>query len=298
MKRKALLILIFIIVILALILIAVSISQSLAESKSKKEFEAMGDTSLIDINDLRIDHLVLNIDEYYQQEESTRMIEDVGLPYVPKNGKGTSGFKVSNLWLGDEYFEMVRIKKEDGGGWVPDWTKRYLAGERGLVCLMLETENMKALYSKLHKKDMSLPEQAKYKLFYGLLSISPPWKNAYMPFLEGVPFQIGFQQMNNEKSKEKMYKQMKPNSRENGFTGISHIEIYGKYTRNDRELIYSLFTTKGDVENGDLVWELKNNQKIVFIQAEEYNVNVYLNKENDNGSKELIKIENVSIAVK
>lgn len=298
MKRKALLMLIFIIVILALILIVVSISQSLAESKSKKEFEAMSDTSLIDINDLRIDHLVLNIDEHYQQKESTRMIEDVGLPYMPEKGKGTSGFKVSNLWIGDEYFEMVRIKKDDGGGWVPEWTERYLAGERGLVCLMLETDNMKALYSKLQKKDMSLPEQAKYKLFFGLLSISPPWKNAYMPFFEGVPFQIGFQQINNEKSKEKMYKRMNPNSRENGFTGISHIEIYGEFTQNDRKLIISLFTTKGNLENGDLVWELKNNQKIVFKQAEEYNVNVYLNKENNNGSRELVKIENVSIEVK
>lgn len=297
MNRKFFLI-ITIIVIFALIFIAVSISKSLAETKSKKEFEAMDDTSFIDINDLRIDHLVLNIDEYYQQNESARMIEDVGLPYVPKNGKGTSGFKVSNLWLGDEYFEMVRIKKEDGGGWIPEWTKRYLAGERGLVCLMLETENMKALYSKLHKKDMSLPEQAKYKLFYGLLSISPPWKNAYMPFFEGVPFQLGFQQINDEKSKQKMYKQMNPNSRDNGYMGISHIEISGNFTRNDRELIYSLFTTKGDVETGDLVWELKNNQKIVFIQAEEYNVNVYLSKDNDHESRELIKIENVSIAVK
>ena len=258
----------------------------------------MNNTSFIDIGDLRIDHLVLNIDEYYQQKEYARIIEDAGLPYVPKNGKGTSGFKVSNLWLGNEYLEMVRIKKEDGGGWIPEWTKRYLAGERGLVCLMLETENINALYSKLQKKEMSLPEQAKYKLFYGLMSISPPWKNSYLPFFEGVPFQIGFQQINNEKSKEKMYKQMKPNSRDNGYTGISYIEIYGKFTQKDRGIIYSLFTTKGDMKNGNLIWELKNNQKIVFIQAEEYNTIVYLVKENDNKGRDFVKIENVSITVK
>ena len=62
----------------------------------------------------------------------------------------------------------------------------------------------------------------KYKLFYGLLSISLPWKNAYIPIFEGVPFQLEFQQINNEKGKEKMVKQMNPISRDNGFTENSH----------------------------------------------------------------------------
>ncbi|MFF2907512.1 hypothetical protein [Paenibacillus sp. NPDC057934] len=27
-----------------------------------------------------------------------------------------------NLWIGQEYFEFVRIKAKDGGGWVQKWT--------------------------------------------------------------------------------------------------------------------------------------------------------------------------------
>lgn len=33
------------------------------------------------------------------------------LPYEPKWGKGTKGFNVSNLWIGNEYLEMVNIKR-------------------------------------------------------------------------------------------------------------------------------------------------------------------------------------------
>ena len=41
-------------------------------------------------------------------------------------------------------------------------------------------------------------------------------------FFEGVPFQLRFQQINNEKGKEEMVKQMNPISRDNGFTVNSH----------------------------------------------------------------------------
>ena len=34
-------------------------------------------------------------------------IRNTGVPYEPKWGKGTKGFKASNIWIGNEYLEMI-----------------------------------------------------------------------------------------------------------------------------------------------------------------------------------------------
>ncbi len=68
---------------------------------------------------MKIDHLVINIDDKYQKDsESIKDIRDTGMLYEPKFGKGTKGFKATNIWFGTEYFEMINLLRKDGGGWV------------------------------------------------------------------------------------------------------------------------------------------------------------------------------------
>ena len=67
----------------------------------------------------RHSHLVVNVDSFVQEDENfIKKVHSLGLPYEPKWGKGTKGFKVSNIWIGNEYFELVKIKSKDGGGWI------------------------------------------------------------------------------------------------------------------------------------------------------------------------------------
>lgn len=248
----------------------------------------------IDIGDLKIDHLVINVGKEYQtNEEKIKEIENIGLPYKPQNGKATSGFKVSNLWIGKEYFEMICIKTKNGGGWIPEWVDRYHAGERGMICIFLDTEDIDSLYKKLHSKGMSEPEKMKYRFLFHLITFSPPWKNAYLPYFHKVPFQIGFQQVDNEKIKRKMYQKMEPNSRNHGIKSIKHIEIYGEFSPEDEEFISELFTTEMKRE-GSLTWNLKGGQTISFKKDSYYHVKVYVDKENA-GLNNSTKIENVEI---
>lgn len=250
----------------------------------------------IDSKDLKIDHLVINVGQEYQiNEEKIRNIEKTGLPYRPQKGKATSGFKVSNIWIGEEYFEMVHIKTTKGGGWIPEWVDRYHAGERGMVCMFLNTEDMDSLYAKLRDKKMSKPEKMKYKFLFNLITFSPPWKNAYLPYFNKVPFQIGFQQMDSEKIRQNMYKKMEPNSRNYGITGIKRIEVYGDFSQEDKAFISGLFTTEIQ-SNETLTWNLKDGQTISFINDSEYHVKVYVDKE-DTGVKNSSKIENVEIII-
>mgnify|MGYP000877496221 FL=1 len=58
---------------------------------------------------MKLDHFVVNIDKKYQKDEKNISNISDSIPYEPKWGKGTKGFKVSNLWIGNEYLEMVHV---------------------------------------------------------------------------------------------------------------------------------------------------------------------------------------------
>ncbi len=99
---------------------------------------------------MKIDHLVINIDEKYQKGiKEIESIRETGILYEPKYGKGTKGFKATNLWFGTEYFEMINLLREDGGGWISDWTSMHNKGHRGVVCIFLDVKEINSIYENL-----------------------------------------------------------------------------------------------------------------------------------------------------
>ena len=121
-----------------------------------------------------------------------------------------------------------------------------------------------------------------------------PWRNSYFPFFEGVPLQIGLQQMKDEKSVELMHQYMVPNARDNGINGIEEIKIKGVFTESDFELINTIFKTKESIDNGVVIY-LDNNQKLFFEKADEYKVIVTASSRNVKHSE--VKIENILISI-
>lgn len=117
---------------------------------------------------MKIDHLVVNVDRNIHEDQTfVKAVQTLGLPYEPKWGKGTKGFKVSNIWIGNEYFEWVRIKKKDGGGWLKSWTEDYLGGHRGLIGFALDVEDIDAVYKELSSRNIeaSTPEPLRFRWF-------------------------------------------------------------------------------------------------------------------------------------
>ncbi len=246
---------------------------------------------------MKLDHLVVNVDKKYQTDKSIiDNIRTAGFPYEPKWGKGTGGFKVSNLWIGNEYFEMVHILKSNGGGWIPEWTKRYNHGHRGMICLMLDVENIDEIYSLLKSRNVQVtpPQWLEFKWFFNLLTRRMPWRNCYMPFFEGVEFQIGFQQMQDEKARDFMSQYMVPNSRDNGIIGIDNVIIKGQFTKQDFEMIVAVF---GDKISDNLLDEtsvkvnLSSTQSIEFVKDKHCQLEVYT----DSVKEKSIHIENIKI---
>lgn len=127
------------------------------------------------INPFSIDHIVVNVNEKYQK--NIQFIEEVnrlGLPYTPSKGKGNKGFKASNLWIGDEYFEFIYIKSKDGGGWIKDWVDKYNSGHRGVIGLFLKTNNIEETSEALKSYGISNPERISFpfSLNYSIFLLS------------------------------------------------------------------------------------------------------------------------------
>ena len=248
---------------------------------------------------MKIDHLVVNVDKEYQTDPHTiEDIRNVGLPYEPKWGKGTSGFKASNIWIGDEYFELIRLLKEKGGGWRKEWVESYNKRHRGLICLFIETDNINENFSRIKNLgiDISTPKYLQFKWCFGLLTRTMPWQNSYLPFFENIPFQLGFQQMKDEASKNWMKPYMVPNSRENGIDRISAINIYGNYTKNDNQLICNVFPD-ATVHSNRVIVEFTNNQKLSFIQNESHYIEVQIQCIDEELKGKGVDIHNIKIQI-
>lgn len=243
---------------------------------------------------MKLDHFVVNINEKYQKSEKViENIRNMKFPYEPKWGKGTKGFKVSDLWIGNEYLEMVNILKKDGGGWVPEWTAKYLQGHRGMICLMLDVENIEVIYQEMTEKGMQItkPEWLEFKWFFNMLTRRMPWRNCYVPFFEHVLFQIGFQEMKDEKARDFMSQYMVPNSREQGIDGIYHAVIKGQYTDRDFDMLMKIFGERARKDNDVIQMELASNQTIEFVKAKEYEIDLFTNE----STGKFVEIENIKI---
>ena len=244
---------------------------------------------------MKIDHIVMNIDKKYQKDQSIiKELCEAGLPYEPKWGKGTRGFKASNLWVGNEYFEMIHIKKANGGGWKKEWVNWYHKGHRGMICLMLDVNDIDLLYRTIAKKGIEItkPEWLEFSWFCGLLTRKMPWRNCYLPFFEGVHLQIGFQQMKDQKAREFMEAYMVPNARDHGISGIESIQINGPFTDKDFQMLSNVFETKATLDQASITIQLMA-QNIIFVKAAHESVCVYTNREQD----KTITIENVQLHI-
>ncbi|HDR7799985.1 VOC family protein [Bacillus tropicus] len=245
---------------------------------------------------MKIDHLVVNVNKEIQENKETiKNVHSFGLPYVPKWGKGTKGFKVSNVWIGKEYLELVRVKTKDGGGWVQDWVRKYNHGHRGLIGLAIDVENIDNVYEKMMRNGIKVtkPEPLQFRWFFNLFKKTMPWKNAYIQPMKGMPFQFFLQQMKDEKSREYMEKYMYPNSLEQGITGINTVKLYGEITTEDRDIISCLFSDVTNEEN-EIIIRL-NNQVVHLIQSEEHSIEIILDSNNETHKGKKLKIENITL---
>lgn len=172
---------------------------------------------------MNLDHFVVHLDNNPSVLNDLKsQIEPLGFPFEPDYGKGTKGFKAANIWIGRQYFEIIRLLSKDGGGWVPHWVTQYNLGKRGLYCIFIKTENLDDVTHGLRERglDFKGPERISFKAFFGLIKKVLPWRMIYTPPIPGTDLEIGFIQYDPD-PKDRIKQYLVPNSDEKGISGIS-----------------------------------------------------------------------------
>lgn len=137
---------------------------------------------------MRLDHFVIHIDKDQTKLESLRsQIEPIGFPFNPHSGKGTKGFQVANIWIGDQYLELVWLRTKDGGGWREEWVDKYNRGLRGIFGLCLMTDQLDSLEKELRKRGVAVspPERITFRMLFGLVKKSLPFRLVFTPPIPG-----------------------------------------------------------------------------------------------------------------
>ena len=190
-----------------------------------------------------LDHFVVHIDndEALLDDLKTRLAT-CGVPFEPTWGKGTKGFKAANIWIGSQYFEIVRLLRPDGGGWVPKWVERHQAGKRGLYCLFLETDELDTVVERLHAAGIEAgePERITFRGFLGLFKKTMPWRVLYLPTIPGTDLEIGFIEYD-PGAREKLAPYLVPNAAENGITGVTNATLNLPLTETAKTYLKQLF---------------------------------------------------------
>lgn len=172
---------------------------------------------------MNLDHFVVHVDNNISKlHDLKNRIEPLGFPFEPEWGKGTKGFKAANIWIGRQYFEIVRLLNKDGGGWTSHWVNQYNLGKRGIYCIFLATNDLDQLVLGLKERGCSFkgPERVSFKAFFGLIKKTLPWKMIYTGPIPGTELEIGFIQYDPD-PKDRIKQYLVPNSDEKGIKGIS-----------------------------------------------------------------------------
>lgn len=249
---------------------------------------------------VRLDHFIVNIDnDMGKLTELKKQIEPLGFPFEPTWGKGTKGFKVANLWIGLQYFEMVWLKKKDGGGWKADWVEKYNNGYRGIMAIYLMTDRLDEIRAELKSRGIpvSEPERISFRWFFGLLKKTMPWRSIYTAPIPGTNLEICFGEMDSPEIMEKMKAYMVPNAADHGIEGIKEAIVKGNLSEEAWAYIRKLFPD-AKLEGTRLSYDM-GTTSLSFEKCEKPGLNVELHAVTAN-KKDLEKsfeIENLKVTL-
>ncbi|MBD3286796.1 hypothetical protein GF359_09250 [candidate division WOR-3 bacterium] len=252
---------------------------------------------------LRLNHLIVHIDN--DEEILTGLKKELypqGYPFNPESGEKGGGYQASNIWIGKQYIQLVRLTREAGTGWEERWVKAYNEGHRGPVALIIATHRLDELREGFEKQDLDIqiPKKASSKdiigLFTDLLGITKqaPWKILYLPSIPGTDMEIGFIEYQGN-AEEELAEIMKPNSANNGITSINRAKIYLPQWEEGMEYLGKIFPDLKDSKSQYRIRMLDS--ELLFFRSEPGEFGVKL--ETSCEKKDLVggkfDIENLSV---
>lgn len=247
---------------------------------------------------LHLDHVVVHIDDDPAiLADLKARLAAVDVPFESDGGKGTRGFKAGNIWIGRQYFEIIRILRPDGGGWVERWVARHHLGKRGLYCLFLKTDRLDDLIAHLRAAgiETSAPERVTYRAFFGLFRKTMPWRMLYLPPIPGTDLELGFIQYDPD-PRDVMKAHMVPNADANGITGIHDARLRLPLTDDARDLLRRIFPDA--TATADALTVPLEAGSIRIETADAMHADLYAKTEGAAGNAGAVTLENVTLHVR
>lgn len=199
------------------------------------------------------DRFVVHVDndeDILKQLKQT--IEPLGFPVDLSKGRLTQGFSISNIWIGKQNIEIVRLLQPDATGWDQDWVERYNQGERGIFGIFITTRDLDGLHGSLVDRGVNVtsPKQPGIKDLLGLVGDllgikkitkkSPTLRYITLPPIPGTDLNICFVEYD-PKTEEELEEARQPNSLENGITGLHKAKIYLPMWEEGIEFLQTVF---------------------------------------------------------
>jgi hypothetical protein len=226
--------------------------------------------------------------------------DEYGIPFEPERGKATKGFKVANLWVGDQYLELPYLKKEDGGGWKKEWVQKYNDGKRGIFGLCLFTDCLDEMKHGLIERGVELegPERITFNMFGGLFKKTLPFRKIYTKPIPGSDLQFMFLQMHSDKKYEFTRKYfMKPNTEDIGIISINDAVVLKDYSNLEWDFIGKIFPNLIGSNHKKTLY--MGDTKLHFVQDPHQDLSVELRAKTSQSQYENteIEIENVRLLI-
>ena len=193
---------------------------------------------------MRLDHFLIHVDnDAAILENLKKEIVPLGFPFDPGSEKSTQGLAVSNIWIGEQYLQIVRLLQPSVRGWNPRWIERYSKGKRGVFSIFIAVKELDEVYEGFLERgiEISIPEPKQslakaskdiLQAVTGFLGLGQskskknlPWRSLNLPPIPGTDMDISFLEYD-EEDKEDIKLLMKPNAEEYGITGIHRAKIY------------------------------------------------------------------------
>jgi hypothetical protein len=193
---------------------------------------------------MRFDHIVIHVDNDLQKLQSLQQsLNALGYPFDPAKGKHNKEYRVSNINIGEEYIEVVRLLKPGVRSWMPVWANAYDSGERGAFCIFLEVEDVERTAVAIKKAGVPArgPTVLNYPYFFGLLQNEAPYMIYYLPTFSGSSLQIALMQYRSQGARRSFQAGLRPNAEKNGVQGIRRVEVQLPNFEESIDIIRKLF---------------------------------------------------------
>lgn len=224
---------------------------------------------------MRIDHLVIHTDNDSQRMQALKDCAVAsGYPFDPDKGRKNSDYRSSNINIGSEYLEIVRMLKPGTDSWMPLWTRYYDEGKRGAFCIFLEVEDVERTAVSLKRAGLRLrgPAAIAYPGLLGMLRVEAPYLIYYLPQFPDTHLQLALMQYKKPEAREGWMAGLQPNANQNGINGIRRVEVELPNLDESTEMLQKVFTSL-QLDSGEWIANL-DKQRLIFRSSPDQSVHL------------------------